>query len=91
MTPELWKAIFIAEQAVNESWRNNRLGEETVKAFSQFIQKSARQVTKSSMSIFVCYAPFLLFQTNCRFLLTQSAYPEHIDSIFELSENDVVR
>lgn len=47
MTPELWKAIFIAEQAVNESWRNNRLGEETVKAFSQFIQKSARQNSDS--------------------------------------------
>ncbi|XP_078374517.1 phosphoinositide 3-kinase adapter protein 1-like [Oculina patagonica] len=43
MTPELWKAIFIAEQAVNESWRNSELGEETAKAFSQLIQKSARE------------------------------------------------
>ncbi|XP_078374057.1 uncharacterized protein LOC144657583 isoform X1 [Oculina patagonica] len=43
MTPELWKAIFIAEQAVNESWRNSEFGEETAKAFSQLIQKSARE------------------------------------------------
>lgn len=44
MTPEMWKAIFIAEQAVNESWRNHNLSEETAKTFSQFIQKCARQV-----------------------------------------------
>jgi len=31
VTPDLWKAITIAEQAVNESWRNNQLGEETAK------------------------------------------------------------
>ena len=44
MTPEMWKAIHIAEQAVNQSWRNNDLSEETAKAFSQFIQRSAREV-----------------------------------------------
>ena len=52
MTPEMWKAVFIAEQAVNESWRNHNLSEETAKTFSQFIQKCARQV-KAHMRICV--------------------------------------
>ena len=51
MTPELWKAIYIAEQAVNESWRNSNLCEETAKAFSQLVQKTAREViTKKQTS-----------------------------------------
>jgi len=49
MTPEMWKAIFIAEQAVNESWRNHNLSEETAKTFSQLIQKCARQVSSLEM------------------------------------------
>lgn len=44
MTSEIWKAIHIAEQAVNQSWRNNDLSEETAKAFSRLLQKSAREV-----------------------------------------------
>lgn len=43
MTSEIWKAIHIAEQAVNQSWRNNDLSEETAKAFSRLLQKSARE------------------------------------------------
>ena len=44
MTSEIWKAIYIAGQAVNQSWRNSDLSEETAKAFSQFLQRSAREV-----------------------------------------------
>lgn len=51
VTPEMWKAIFIAEQAVNESWRNHNLSEETAKTFSQFIQKCARQNGVNSSTI----------------------------------------
>lgn len=43
MTSEIWKAIHIAEQAVNQSWRNSDISEETAKAFSKFIQRSARE------------------------------------------------
>ena len=45
VAPDLWKAITIAEQAVNESWRNNQLGEETAELFSQFIRRSAKEVS----------------------------------------------
>jgi len=44
MTSEIWKAIHIAQQAVNQSWRNSDISEETAKAFGQFIQRSAREV-----------------------------------------------
>ena len=52
----MWKAIFIAEQAVNESWRNHNLSEETAKTFSQFIQKCARQVK----AYLICESVYLL-------------------------------
>lgn len=60
MTPEMWKAIFLAEQAVNESWRNHNLSEETAKTFSQFIQKCARQV-KVHLK---CESVYLLLETK---------------------------
>lgn len=44
MTSEIWRAIHIAEQAVNQSWRNSDISEQTAKAFSQLIQRSAREV-----------------------------------------------
>jgi len=43
MTSEIWRAIHIAEQAVNQSWRNSDISEQTAKAFSQLIQRSARE------------------------------------------------
>ena len=54
MTPDLQKAIFIAEQAVNESWRNSNLREETVQAFRQLIQVTFRKRLREFVLTYFC-------------------------------------